>query len=54
MKRLLIQLGFTIWSLRHGGCKHFINARKSLLRALMYRGVMLLRNALINLENCNE
>lgn len=50
MFKILLQFGFILWRLQHGGCKHFVTARKTTLRALKFQGVMILRNALISEE----
>lgn len=52
--KTLLHFGFLIWSLQHGGCKHFVHAHKTLLRVWKYQGVMVLRNALINWERHHE
>lgn len=48
--KAIIAFGFILWRRNHGGCRHFVNARKSYLRTCEFYVALGIRRVLIACE----
>lgn len=44
----LIRVGFVCWKLQHGGCRHFVHAKKSVVREFEFKLLIGLREQIIH------
>lgn len=44
----LIRVGFVVWKLQHGGCRHFVHAKKSVVREMEFKVLLALREQMIH------